>query len=322
MKLLFFPLAAFMASLFAYWQPELFAGFKSWIVPLLMLVMLGMGFTLSWHDFKKVWGLKQVVLVGVFLQFLIMPLTAYALAKGLALSDELLVGMILVGVTAGGTASNVITFLAKGNVALSVSMTIISTLFAVFMMPVLSSFYMDKTVDVPVVSMFITLFKIIIIPVVAGMLIRVWLRKYIFWLTLFSAQFSMLAIVFIIAIVVALNHGNFADLALPLLLAVVLHNLIGLLSGYWVTKWMGYDSVVARTVAIEVGMQNSGLSVALALKFFTPLSALPGAIFSLWHNISGIFFALYFSSWGKQRKSQNVQNKTSTQKAKINKDGS
>lgn len=313
MKLLFFPLAAFLASLFAYWQPELFVGFKSWIVPLLMLVMLGMGFTLSWQDFKQVWGLKNVVLVGVFIQFLIMPFTAYALAKGLALSDELLIGMILVGVTAGGTASNVITFLAKGNVALSVSMTIVSTLFAVVLMPILSTFYMGKVVEVPILDMFYTLFKIIIVPVVLGMLIRVWLRKYVFWLSLFSAQFSMLAIVFIIAIVVALNHGNFANLALPLLLAVVLHNLIGLLSGYWVVRWMGYDSVIARTVAIEVGMQNSGLSVALALKFFTPLSALPGAIFSLWHNVSGIFFALYFSSWRKQRKSGNVQGKKRSQ---------
>lgn len=313
MKLLIFPLAAFIASVFAYWQPELLVGLKGWIIPLLMLVMLGMGLTLHWQDFKKVWGLKKVVLVGVALQFLIMPLTAYALAKGLALSNELLIGMVLVGVTAGGTASNVITFLAKGNVALSVSMTIISTLLAIILMPFLASMYIGTMVEVPKLDMFITLLQIIIVPVLVGMAIRVWLRKYIFWLSLFSAQFSMFAIVCIIAIVVALNSGNVANLALPLLLAVILHNLIGLLSGYWITKWMGYNSIIARTVGIEVGMQNSGLSVALALKFFTPLSALPGAIFSLWHNVSGIFFALYFSHKSKQIRNGNVQANTSSQ---------
>ena len=295
MQLLLFPLAAFLASLFAYWQPELLIGFKSWIVPLLMLVMLSMGFTLSWQDFTKIWGIKKVVLVGVFLQFLIMPLTAYTLAKSLSLSADLFIGMILVGVAAGGTASNVITFLAKGNVALSVSMTIVSTAFAVVLMPLLSTLYLQETVDVPAMGMFVTLFQIIIFPVALGMLIRVWLKKYLFWLTLFSTQFSMLAIICIIAIVVALNHENFGGLALSLLIAVILHNIVGLFIGYWVIRIMGYDSIIARTVAIEVGMQNSGLSVALALKYFAPLAALPGAIFSLWHNISGIFFAMYFA---------------------------
>mgnify|MGYP001100258714 CR=1 FL=1 len=295
MQLLLFPLAAFLASFFAYWQPELLIGFKSWIVPLLMLVMLSMGFTLSWQDFTKIWGIKKVVLVGVFLQFLIMPLTAYTLAKSLSLSADLFIGMILVGVAAGGTASNVITFLAKGNVALSVSMTIVSTAFAVVLMPLLSTLYLQETVDVPAMGMFVTLFQIIIFPVALGMLIRVWLKKYLFWLTLFSTQFSMLAIICIIAIVVALNHENFGGLALSLLIAVILHNIVGLFIGYWVIRIMGYDSIIARTVAIEVGMQNSGLSVALALKYFAPLAALPGAIFSLWHNISGIFFAMYFA---------------------------
>ena len=295
MQLLLFPLAAFLASLFAYWQPELLIGFKSWIVPLLMLVMLSMGFTLSWQDFTKIWGIKKVVLVGVFLQFLIMPLTAYTLAKSLSLSADLFIGMILVGVAAGGTASNVMTFLAKGNVALSVSMTIVSTALAVVLMLLLSTLYLQETVDVPAMGMFVTLFQIIIFPVALGMLIRVWLKKYLFWLTLFSTQFSMLAIICIIAIVVALNHENFGGLALSLLIAVILHNIVGLFIGYWVIRIMGYDSIIARTVAIEVGMQNSGLSVALALKYFAPLAALPGAIFSLWHNISGIFFAMYFA---------------------------
>lgn len=302
MSLLLFPVFAILASLYAYWQPGDLVGFKSWIVPLLMMVMLGMGLTLSYHDFKKVWQYRFVVVMGVVLQFLIMPLTAYLLSIGMALDEALLIGMVLVGVTAGGTASNVMTFLAKGNVALSVSMTIVSTLLSVVMMPLLSLLYLGQMVEVPVNDMLLSLVKIILVPIAVGMFLRVFIEQFaskssfqLSSLAQISSVFSMLAIVFIIAIVVALNNANFADLALPLLLAVMLHNLIGLFSGYWATRWLGYDSLVARTVAIEVGMQNSGLSVALALKFFTPLSALPGALFSLWHNVSGIFFASYFA---------------------------
>lgn len=299
MKILLFPFSALIASLFAYQYASVFIDFKSWIVPLLMLIMLSMGFTLTTADFVKILKLKRVVLIGVGLQFLVMPLAAFLLAAMFTLPQELLIGMILVGVAAGGTASNVITFLAKGNVALSVSMTTLSTLVAVFMMPLLTWLYLGSSVEVPLFSMLLTLLQIIVVPVALGMLIRRIFKSYIHLMTAFSTVFSMAAIVFIIAVVVALNHANFADLAIVLILAVVLHNLIGLLVGYWVIRCLGYDSVIARTIAIEVGMQNSGLSVALALKFFTPLAALPGAIFSLWHNVSGVFFALYFSNFRK-----------------------
>jgi len=303
MTLLFFPIFAIAASAMALLWPPFFADFKSWIVPLLMLVMLGMGLHLSVHDFKRVWQYRKLVLFGVGLQFLIMPFTAWLLSKGLGLSDELLIGMVLVGATAGGTASNVIAYLAKGDVALSVSMTVVSTLAAVFMLPLMSLIYLGQSIDVPAISMLGSLIKIIIVPVLIGILIHRFYASSIERLASFTSWFSMLVIVFIIAIVVALNHANFAELAGILVLAVILHNLIGLLSGYFLARRLGYDSVIARTVAIEVGMQNSGLSVALALKFFTPASALPAALFSLWHNISGIIFALFWSVQRKHKKS-------------------
>lgn len=293
-SLIYFPIIAFVASALAFYQPLLFVDFKSWIVPLLILVMLSMGLQLSVKDFKQVWQYRYLVLLGVGLQFLIMPFAAWFLAKTFALSDAMLIGMVLVGATAGGTASNVVAYLAKGNVALSVSMTITSTLISVVMLPLLSWLYLQQTVELDVFAMLKMLFMIIIIPVALGVLINRFFAKRVEQLQEFTTVFAMAVIAFIIAIVIALNHTNFAEIAGLLIVAVVLHNLVGMLGGYVLSKAMGYDSVIARTVAIEVGMQNSGLSVALALKFFSPVAALPGALFSLWHNVSGMIFALYW----------------------------
>ncbi len=296
MQIILFPLLAVLLSLLAFQQAHWFVDFKSWIVPLLMLVMLGMGLNLSWSDFRRVWSYRKLVLFGVGLQFLIMPLTAWLLSRSFGLSEELLIGMLLVGATAGGTASNVMAYLAKGDVALSVSMTIVSTLAAVVLLPLMTWLYLGQTVDVPALMMLETLFKIIVVPVLLGVLLHPLLKNKIEKVAKFTSLFSMAAILFIIAIVVALNRSNFTDLAALLVVAVILHNLVGLLSGYGLARVLGYDSIIARTVAIEIAMQNSGLSVALALKFFGAASALPGAIFSLWHNISGILFASYWSN--------------------------
>ena len=293
-RLLYFPMFAVLASILAFYQPQLFVDFKSWIVPLLTLVMLSMGLQLSVQDFKKIWQYRYLVLLGVGLQFLIMPLAAWILSKFVGLSEALVIGMILVGATAGGTASNVIAFLAKGNVALSVSMTVVSTLASVIMLPFLSWLYLHQSIDIPALDMLKMLFIMIILPVTVGVVLHHFFSTQLERFKEVTSQFAMLVIIFIIAIVVALNQTNLVDVALVLVVAVVLHNLIGMSSGYYLAKWFGYDSVIARTVAIEVGMQNSGLSVALALKFFSPVAALPGALFSLWHNISGILFALFW----------------------------
>lgn len=299
MLILAFPIWALLVSGIAWFFPDGFIGLKSWIVPLLMLVMLGMGLTLTWQDFLKVWQHRLIVAAGVTLQFLVMPFAAWALSMLFGLSLELTIGMMLVGATAGGTASNVMAYLAKGDVALSVSMTLISTLAAVIMLPLLSWVYLSQTVEVPALSMLFMLLKMIIAPLLLGMLLNHFWHQQLQPIARFFSLFSMAVILFIIAIVVALNANNLTTVAWTLVLAVMLHNLIGLFSGYWLSRKLGFDSVIARTVAIEIGMQNSGLSVALALKYFTAASALPGALFSIWHNLSGSVFASYWQNRDK-----------------------
>ncbi|BBP46122.1 sodium transporter [Thiosulfatimonas sediminis] len=289
-----FPLLAISGALLGLVAADWLVSLKSWIVPLLMLIMFFMGLTLSWRDFKQAWLLRKLVFWAVVLQFVWMPLLAFVLAFTFQLPQEWLIGMILVGATAGGTASNVMTYLAGGSVALSVSMTLFSTLLAVLLMPWITWLYLQNSIDIPALGMLLSLLKIVLVPIVLGMLLRHFASQSV---TLFSPvlpYFAILAIALIIAIVVALNQTNLSALSLLLVLAVILHNLGGLAAGYALSRWLGYDSVVARTVAIEVAMQNSGLSVALALKYFSAASALPGALFSLWHNLSGILFAAYW----------------------------
>lgn len=297
---LLFPLWALLASLVAFYFPVFFTDMKSWIVPLLMLVMLGMGFALRWQDFQGVLRLKKVVSLGMLIQFTVMPLAAFVLARLFGLSDDLTIGMMLVGATAGGTASNVMTYLANGNVALSVSMTLVSTLVAVVALPFLTWVYLGQTVEVPVSAMMGNLFQLIVVPVLLGMLLGHSLKGKLAFLDKAFPIFSMVAIVLIVAIVVALNQSNLSGLALSLIAVVMLHNLLGLSSAYIISRRLGYDTVISRTLAIEVGMQNSGLSVALALQYFSAASALPGALFSIWHNLSGAIFASY---WQYRRRS-------------------
>ena len=296
MFLILFPFWAIVVSLLAVQFPHLLVDLKSWIVPLLMLVMLGMGLTLRWQDFVEVWQHRMVVGLGVGIQYLIMPLAAWSISLLFGLSLELTIGMMLVGATAGGTASNVMAYLAKGDIALSVSMTLVSTLLAVVMLPFLTWAYLGQSVDVPVQSMLWMLLKMIVAPIVIGMVINHFWQQYTQKVVKIFPLFSMLVILLIIAIVVALNDNNLNTIAWSLALAVILHNLIGLTLGYFAAIKMGYGTKIARTVAIEVGMQNSGLSVALALKYFSAASALPGALFSIWHNLSGSLFAAYWQN--------------------------
>lgn len=297
----YFPIWALLLSALGLWVPEPFVALKPYIIPLLMAVMLGMGMTLRLTDFKDVLNHKKIVGIGILLQFLVMPFAAFALSIMFELSTELTIGMMLVGATAGGTASNVMTYLANGKVALSVSMTTVSTLLATFMLPLLTWLYIGQTVTVPVSDMLMSLIKLILLPVIIGVTLNTLFHKQLVPIARFFPAFSTAAIILIIAIVVALNHQNLATVGGLLIVAIMAHNLIGLLAGYWISRKLGYDSKVARTVAIEVGMQNSGLSVALALKYFSAASALPGALFSIWHNVSGSIFAAYFAAKDKPK---------------------
>jgi BASS family bile acid:Na+ symporter len=290
-----FPLWAVLFSLIAYAMPELFVEMKPAIVPLLGVVMFGMGMTLTWQNFTAVLKRPQVVGLGVLLQFLVMPLTAWLIAELLDLPPQLMAGLVLVGACPGGTASNVVCYLARGDVALSITLTTASTLLAIVATPLLTWLYVGQKVPVPVESMLWSIFKIVLMPVALGVLINSLFGPRLSGFKHLFPLLSVAAIVVIIAIIVALNQGNLATMGMAAALAVMLHNMFGLAGGYWFPKALGWDERICRTLAIEVGMQNSGLGVALAVKYFSAAAALPGAIFSIWHNLTGSMLAGYWS---------------------------
>jgi len=290
-----FPFWAILLASVAYYLPESFSQGKALIVPLLVLIMFGMGMTLTAADFRRVLQRPGVITLGVALQYGVMPLTAFALSSLLGLSPELTVGMMLVGTSAGGTASNVITFLARGDVALSITLTMVSTLLAVFLMPELTWLYLGHIVPVPVDKMLMSVLQIVVAPVLLGVLINGLMGHKLKPVNKLFPLLSMSAIVVIIAIIVALNQTKLAGLGVTVLIAVMLHNLIGMGLGYGLPRLLGQDVTTCRTLAIEVGMQNSGLSVALAVKYFSATAALPGAVFSIWHNLSGSLLASWWS---------------------------
>jgi BASS family bile acid:Na+ symporter len=290
-----FPLWAIALSIIAYSFPAPFVELKSSIIPLLTIIMFSMGLTLSLDDFKRALSMPRLIISGLLLQYTVMPLTALVIARALQLDPALSIGLILVGTCPGGTASNVITYLAKGNVALSISLTSLSTIFAVILTPAITYFIADATIEVPAAKMLVTILSIVIFPVALGIALNHFYVNRIKAVEAYLPLIAVCAIVMIIAIITALNADQFSRLGTILLLAVVLHNAAGLLIGYTSARMMGYESRECRTLAIEVGMQNSGLAVALAIKHFSAAAALPGAVFSIWHNISGSTLAFIWS---------------------------
>jgi BASS family bile acid:Na+ symporter len=290
-----FPVWALLFSLLAYVSPGLFIGLKPAIVPLLGVVMFGMGMTLTWYSFSQVLKNPNVIGLGILLQYLVMPLAAWIIAELFGLPPYLMAGLVLVGACPGGTASNVICYLARGDVALSITLTTVSTLLAIIMTPLLTLLYVGQKVPVPVFDMLWSILKIVLLPVSLGVLVNTFFGRSLSGIKHVFPMLSVLAIVVIIAIIVALNKDNLPTMGLAVALAVVLHNLFGLISGYWITRLLGFNERICRTLSIEVGMQNSGLGVALAVKYFSSAAALPAAIFSIWHNISGSMLAGYWS---------------------------
>ena len=297
-----FPFWAILFSIMAYFYNGFFAGFKFAIVPLLTVVMFGMGMTLKWENFREIFKSPLLILLGVSLQYVVMPASAFLISILLNLSPVMMAGVVLVGCSPGGTASNVITYLAKGNVALSITLTLTSTVLAVALTPFLSWLILKQVVPVPAGDMFLDILQIVLIPVLIGTGINSILGQKIEKIRILFPLISTLAIVIIIAIIVALNKSKIEEINLIIIAAVMLHNLTGLCFGYFIPKLFKYDNKVCRTLSIEVGMQNSGLSVALAVKFFSAAAALPGAIFSIWHNLSGSVLAALWSSGNKNER--------------------
>lgn len=304
-----FPLWALLASALAYLRPEWFTAAKPAIVPLLGIVMLGMGMSLRIVDFTDVLRRPGVLALGVGLQYGVMPVAAWIIGSSLGLAPALLTGLVLVGASPGGTASNLICYLARGDLALSISLTTISTLLAVILTPALTWLLVGERVPVPAGEMLWSIARIVLLPVALGVALNRLLGPRLAWVQRAFPVVSMAAICVIIAIIVALNGSRLADIGALVAVAVVLHNVTGLAAGYWISRWLGQDRVRARTLAIEVGMQNSGLAVALAVKFFSPVAALPGALFSIWHNLSGAMLAAWWL------RGENTQSRIATNKA-------
>lgn len=298
---LLFPLAAILISVFSWLAPGVLSGYVDLIVPLLGLVMFSMGLSLNFKDFKLVMLRPGWIALGVSLQYLLMPLIAWVISTLLELPAAVAAGMILIGACPGGTASNIICYLARGNVALSITLTSVSTLLAIILTPYLTYLYVDESINVPVLMMVKSLLVIIIIPVVSGIVLNHFFHSRLISVKRYLPIVSMLCVVFIIGIIVARNETNLSQLGLLLVVAVILHNILGLLSGYWFTRVFTAERQVAKTIAIEVGMQNSGLGIVLANQYFSAAAALPGVLFSIWHNISG---ALLAGHWARAKQSE------------------
>ena len=268
----------------------------SYVNTLLGIVMFGMGLTLKPEDFRIVFSHPRSVAIGAVAQFTIMPLVAWILTKVFSLSPELTVGVILVGTCPGGTSSNVITYLSRGDVALSVGMTAVSTVLAPLMTPLLTLLYAGETVDVNVMSMFLSIVQVVIVPIIAGFIINRYFARFAARAAECLPLVSTLAIVAIVGAVVSANASRIMTSGLLILVVVILHNVTGYLLGYLVAHVMRLDSRKCRAISIEVGMQNSGLATSLATVHFAqyPLAAIPGAVFSVWHNVSGALLAGFF----------------------------
>ena len=265
---------------------------------LLGVVMFGMGLTLNLRDFKIVFSHPKDVIVGCLAQFTIMPLLAWGLARAFQLDEALALGVVLVGCCPGGTASNVITYLAKGDLALSVGMTGVSTLLAPLLTPLLTWGLAGKSVDVDVVGMLLSILWVVILPIVVGLIVKGLWPKFTEKATDYLPAFSSVAIAFIVAIIIAANASKLLAGGLVIVIVVILHNLCGLSLGYLIGRLLGLAEPKKRAISIEVGMQNSGLASSLATLHFAayPLATIPGAIFSVWHNISGAMVARLYTS--------------------------
>ena len=275
------------------------------IVPAIQLIMFGMGTTLSPSDFLSVVKAPWAVAIGVLLQFIVMPLVGLALARTFGFSGELAAGCVLVGSVAGGTASNVVAYLAGANVALSVTMTCCSTLLSPFVTPLLMKLLAGRFVEIDALKLMLESMKIVLVPVIAGGLVRFALRKvfetHAALCSRILSVISMAGICFTILAITASGHGAFQKAGALIIAAAVLHNVFGYISGYWLTRLLGrilpLGESEARTVAIEVGMQNSGMASALAIGVLgSEVAALPANVFSIWMNFSGSVLA---SIWKK-----------------------
>lgn len=288
-----------LAGLFSLASPAVFAPVEMRSInPMLGVIMFGMGLTLNPADFRVVLSRPKDILAGCALQFTIMPLIAWGLVKLFALPADLALGVILVGCCPGGTASNVIAYLAKGDLALSVGMTAVSTLLAPLLTPLLTLLFAGTFVDVDTTAMLLSIVYVVIAPILGGFLVQRLLPQLTRRVVPYLPAFSSLMIAVVVAIIVSHTSEKLLNGGWLIVLVVALHNIFGLLAGFLGGTLLGLSIPKSAAISIEVGMQNSGLASSLATLHFAafPLAAIPGAIFSVWHNISGAIVARIYSS--------------------------
>ncbi|PMC81182.1 bile acid:sodium symporter family protein [Anaerococcus hydrogenalis] len=280
-------------SVVAYFVPDYFSWMTNYTTIFLALAMFGMGTSIEADAFKKILKNPRDIFIGSLAQFTIMPLIAWILALGFNVNRDIALGVILVGSRPGGTASNVITHIAGGNVSLSVSMTILSTLLAPLVTPFLVYLLAGRWVEVSILAMFKSVVTVVLIPVLMGIFAKKLSPEKMEKSKSIFPLISSLAIILIISGIIGANSEKIAKSGLIVLLIVMIHNALGLLLGLGVSKLFKMDYDKQTALSIEVGMQNSGLAIQLATANFAlnPLATLPGAIFSIWHNISGSIFA-------------------------------
>ena len=276
-------------SALALWQPWIF----SWVAPhisaMLGIIMLGMGMTLHWQDFSHVLRHPRDLGLGLVVQFGCMPLLAFALCHVFALPPELAMGMILVGTAPGGTASNVLTFIARGDEAFSVAMTAAATLVSLLLTPPLTWLLGGVWVPVDMGGLFWSIVKIVLVPVLLGLLLHHFQRGLVDRLMPFLPLASALVITLVIAGIIAINAQNILSAGPAIFAAVIAHNLLGLAVGWFAACRLRFAPPRRRALAIEIGTQNSGLATALALAHFTPAAAIAGALFSVWQLLSNFW---------------------------------
>lgn len=302
-KSLSFTILIFSAVALAMFFPSYFTKIgdfklKLLIVPLLQIIMFGMGSSMSFKDFKSILNTPKGVLIGLICQFTIMPILGFSIAHVFGFSSEIAAGVVLIGCSPSGLASNVMVYLAKANLALSITLTAISTLLAPFVTPLLMQVFAGELIPIDVSQMMLSIVKMVILPIIAGLLFNKFFHNKISWLNNILPKISMTAIAFIIIIIVAAGRDNLLDVGLLLILAAIIHNVCGYFFGYWGCRLFKLNEADCRTIALEVGMQNGGLASGIALELgkVTTVGLAP-AIFGPWMNISGSALA----SWWKDR---------------------
>jgi bile acid:Na+ symporter, BASS family len=282
-----FPLWVLVASALALYRPALFTWFSGPLIPVgLAVIMLGMGLTLDVADFRRVATQTRLVVLGVVLQYTVMPFMGWSVATLMSLPPPLAVGLILVACCPGGTASNVISYLALADVPLSVAMTAVSTLLAVFMTPALTALLASSRIEVPAAGLFLSTVQVVVLPIVGGLLLKRWVPALTSAILPVAPLVAVLMITLIVASIIGAGRTEILAAGFRLIAAVFLLHSGGFLLGYVLSKVISRDEIASRTISIEVGMQNSGLGVVLARQnFANPLVAIPSAISSLFHSL-------------------------------------